>query len=159
MRVDTVLQRHLRIWHLALKAAGLVCHTGCGLSIRDIKAHPYQWPLPPIIPHLLQKGQPPNSATPYGPMGPIFSQASQEGKESWREVLCQETSPGPMSSLSTHYLWPDWCLNGVRSRTPTHGLALALPPLLSLYRCLLKTMAVMAIHFWVLLRIMLFVYS
>lgn len=71
MQADMVLQRHLR---LAWKAAGLICHTG------------HQSPLLPVITSsnnatLTPKRPASNSATPYGPMRTICSQAPQEGKE------------------------------------------------------------------------------
>ena len=55
MLADMVLEKELRALHLDLQAAeGTVCHTGCCLSIGDLKACPYSdtssnKAIPPLI--------------------------------------------------------------------------------------------------------------
>ena len=58
-------RQELRVLYLDLQAAEREGHTGCGLSIRDLRAHPSDTSFNKAI-------RPCISATPYEPKGAIF---------------------------------------------------------------------------------------
>jgi hypothetical protein len=69
IQVDIVLEKELRVQHVDQQAAGRESDSGSDLSFWNLKAHP-QWHTS------FDKATPPNSATPYIPMGAIFIQTT-----------------------------------------------------------------------------------
>jgi hypothetical protein len=85
VQADMVLEKEeLRVPHLDLKAAEeTVCHTGCSLSIGDLKAHPptathvlRQGTPTPTKPHLLVVSLPLGQASKHESMGTVSNQTT-----------------------------------------------------------------------------------
>lgn len=76
---QTVLERNLRVLYLHPQAEGSEWHTGCGLSMRDLRAHPR-------VTHFLQQGLSPNSTTSYGAIF-IQTTTSPEHQQSYQIIM------------------------------------------------------------------------
>ena len=78
MQVEMVVKKELRVLHLdCWKEKGTVFHTGQGLSIGDLKAHPNIATILLTRSGYAKKAIPPNGATPYEP----------STQKSWRSYL------------------------------------------------------------------------
>jgi hypothetical protein len=79
-----VLEKEPRVLHLDPQAAGRERDSSPGLSIWNLKAHP-QW-------HTSSnKATPPNSGSPYEPMGAVFIQTTISSKLS---LVYPQSDPG-----------------------------------------------------------------